>query len=578
VTISDRNEGPGLVAPLCIVAIALILRFVPGWVAPMTMAHFVGLAVGPLFGVLGLLVWWLFARRVRLRERLVGISIVVAILAAGWSAVHTTMQQAMITHATPGLLLLFAGVLVVTRTVAWPSRRWIVVAAVAVALLPWSFLRMAGQVGDLAPEFVARRRPTAEEQFLAARRQPADATTGDAALDDVSTDWPGYRGPFRDGRVHGVSFDTDWNTSPPREVWRRRVGPGWSSFAVAGDRAFTQEQRGDREVIACYSLTDGHEIWAEATTERFEEPSAGPGPRATPTFDDGWLYALGAHGTLQALDASTGERRWQRNLQEDVAAPLPTWGFSSSPLVAEGAVVVFAGAPDGKAVVAYDRETGDLRWTAGEGTLSYSSAHRARIRDVDQVLIATDIGVQSFEPEDGRIAWEHRWPTTQMPRIVQPVVLDGGGSVILATGYGYGSRRLDLERQATGEWIVREEWSSRFLKPYFNGLVCHRGSCYGFDGNIFTCIGADDGERRWKGGRYGHGQVVLLADMNLLLVLTERGEVVLVEATPEAHREVGRFQALSGKSWNHPVVTQGKLLVRNGEEAACFELKALTPG
>jgi len=569
---SRSNEGPGFRVPLIIVALALVLRFVPGWVVPITLVHFISLGVAPLLGILALLVWWMLVRRVPLRERLAGLVLGIGIFVVGAFVAHPTMRQVLVTHGAPTAMIVVVGALVLTRTVPWPRRRWILILSLAVAFLSWSAFRQDGQVGDLAPQLSLRWRTTAEQRFLARHSETPDArSAGNLSLRGAWSDWPGFRGPSRDARILGVSFDTDWQNDPPREIWRRAVGPGWSSFAVAGDLVFTQEQRGAHEVVSCYSLEDGREIWAQGTEDRFEEPAAGPGPRATPTFDSGRIYAVGASGTVQCLDAANGERLWRRNLREDVDAPLPTWGFSSSPLVVGRVVVVFAGAGDGRAAVAYDRETGEMLWAAGQGAFSYSSGHLARIGAVDQVLISSDIGIEALDPEDGRLVWEHRWPTTQMPRIVQPVVLDDD-SVIVATGYGYGSRRLRVERQAAGDWIVQELWSSRFLKPYFNDLVCHEGSCYGFDNKIFTSIDADDGQRRWKGGRYGHGQVVLFPEMDLLLVLTEQGQVVLLEATPVAHREVGRFQALAGKTWNHPVVTQGKLLLRNAEEAACFEL------
>ena len=310
--------------------------------------------------------------------------------------------------------------------------------------------------------------------------------------------------------MRDVSFASDWQARPPKELWRRRVGPGWSSFAVAGERVFTQEQRGAEEVVVSYSLADGSEIWARGDETRFEEAASGAGPRATPTFAGGVLYALGAKGALRALDATTGELLWRRDLTEDVEAPLPIWGFSSSPLVVGEAVLVFAGGDGDRGVVAYRRDTGELLWSSGHGALSYGSAHLATLGGTEQVLMSSDKGLEAFDPEDGTLLWEFSSPLTGAARIVQPVVLEDGASVILATGFGVGSKRLRVERDTAG-WGAEEVWSSRFLKPYFNGLACHEGTCYGFDGKILTAIGADDGERRWKGGRYGHGQLLVLA-------------------------------------------------------------------
>ncbi|MDH3746375.1 MAG: PQQ-binding-like beta-propeller repeat protein [Acidobacteriota bacterium] len=569
----DRGPGPGWKPAVVIVAIALVIRFVPGWVAPMTMAHFIGLGVGPLVGILGLLVWWVFSKRLPRRDKWLGLAMGLLVLVAGFALSHPTMPQVLVMYGLVLLMVAFAATLFLTRSKPWTDRRWILLLVWGLVFLPWLALRQDGQTGALAPELSARWRPTPEEMFLEDRAAAARNGVAPVAT-TAGSDWPGYRGPARDGHARGVTFASDWGKQPPREIWRRRVGPGWSSFAVVGDLVFTQEQRGAEDVVVCYSLTDGSEIWAHGVPERFEEPASGAGPRATPTFSDGRVFALTANSTLVSLDAATGDPHWQRNLIEELGAALPTWAFSGSPLVLGRAVLVFAGAEDGQSVAAYDRDTGERLWSSGTGTMSYGSPHPAVLDGVEQVLMSTDAGLQAFDPQSGDVLWEHAWPLTGMARIVQPVVLDDGKSLILPTGYGEGSRRLNVERGAAGDWRVEEVWSTLSLKPYFNGLVCHRGTCFGFDGRIFTAIGADDGERRWKGGRYGHGQVVLLDDMDLLLVLTEKGDVVLVEATPEAHREVARLPALAGKTWNHPVISQGRLLVRNAEEAACYELGA----
>ena len=570
------STGPAWKAPLAIVAIALGLRFIPGWIAPFTLVHFIFLGVGPVVGVLGLLVWWALNRRVRGREKWLGLVLAVGILVSSFVIAHPTMSQFMVTYGLVLMLAVFLATLLLTREMAWARRRWLLILSLAVALWPWSLVRQDGQVGTLSPELSARWKPTAEDLFLESRSaSPVSSPAAEEAI--AQSDWPGFRGPDRDGKARGARFDVDWESHPPRELWRRRVGPAWSSFAVAGDLVFTQEQRGDQETVVAYSLNDGREIWALGTPERFEEPASGAGPRATPAFDGGTVYALGARGTLLAIDAAGGALSWRRSLVEDVEAPLPVWGFTSSPLVVGRAVIVFAGASDGRSVVAYHRDTGDLLWSAGEGRLSYSSVHGATIGGLDQVLMASEFGLQAFDPATGELWWEHRWPIPDGSRMVQPAMLDGGGTIVLGTGFGEGSRRLSVARAASGEWSVTEVWTSRFLKPYFNDLVCHKDTCYGFDNKIFTAIGIDDGERRWKGGRYGNGQVLLVPEMDLLLVLTEQGEVVLVEATPEEHRELARLQAVEGKTWNHPVISQGKLLVRNAEEAACFELPVADP-
>ncbi len=357
---------------------------------------------------------------------------------------------------------------------------------------------------------------------------------------------------------------------PPRELWRHLIGPGWSSFAVIGHRAYTQEQRGDDELVVCYDLDTGAELWAHHDATRFNELVAGPGPRGTPTFADGRIFALGANGMLNCLDAASGKVVWSADIIKDSGAKTPQWGFSSSPLVAQGVVAVFAGGPEGKSVVGYKADTGELAWSAGEGTLSYCSPELARLDGVDQLLISSDAGLTSIKPDSGEVLWTHRWPAESIARIVQPAVL-GDSDVLIGTGMGIGTRRIHVG-SAADSWPTEELWTSKAIKPYYNDLVIDGDQLYGFDGNIFMCVDLADGKVRWKKRGYGNGQVLLLADEHVLLVLTEEGEVVLVEAKPEKNSEIASFKAIEGKTWNHPVIVHGKLLVANGEEVACFEL------
>jgi outer membrane protein assembly factor BamB len=380
-------------------------------------------------------------------------------------------------------------------------------------------------------------------------------------------DWPGFRGPDRDGVIPGVRIETDWSASPPVELWRRPVGPGVSSFAVHGDLFYTQEQRGNDEVVACYNLTTGKLVWRHSDAARFWESNAGAGPRATPTLSHGRVYALGATGILNALDASTGAVVWSRNAASDTGAKVPTWGISGSPLVVDDLVLVAASGT----LAAYDVATGDSRWIGPHRGGSYSSPQLATIDGVAQILLLSPPGAISLAPADGAVLWEHSWDGGA---IVQPALTANGDLLInaIASSGGIGIRRLALAHGAAG-WTTEERWTSNGLKPFFSDFVVHEGHAFGFDGNILSCIDLADGKRKWKGGRYGNGQLVLLADQDLLLVLSEEGELALVKAAPDAFTEVARFPgALEGKTWNHPVLVGDILLVRNGEAMAAFRL------
>ncbi len=380
----------------------------------------------------------------------------------------------------------------------------------------------------------------------------------------IAAAWPGFRGPRREGTVPGTSVGTDWDSDPPVELWRRAVGPGWSSFAVGGGLAFTQEQRGEDEVVTAYNLETGEPAWRHRDPARFWEATAGAGPRATPTLHGSRLFVFGATGILNALDAVTGFRIWSRDVAADVEAKVPYYGFASSPLVVAGNVIVAAGGR----LVAYDRETGDERWRGESRGASYSSPHLAVLNGAEQILYAGIEGLLSVRPGDGVRLWQYDWRGGV--RIVQPAVA-GNGAVLLSEGEGKGLRRLAVRGDA-GSAVVEESWSSIRLRPYHNDFVLHGGHVYGFDGSILASVDLESGERNWKGGRYGHGQLLLLADQDLLLVLGEQGDLALVRAEPDGFEEVARVDVLQGKTWNHPVLIDDVLLVRNAHEMVALRL------
>lgn len=374
---------------------------------------------------------------------------------------------------------------------------------------------------------------------------------------------------MRDGVVPGVRLREDWTVAPPKEVWRRKVGPGWSSFAATDDRLYTQEQRGEREAVVCYDAHTGAEVWNHEYPSRFWEAVAGAGPRATPTLHDGALFTLGAQGVLCRFEARTGAVAWSRDLRTDAGREPPMWGFSSSPLVVHGCVIVHAGGAADKGLLAYDVQTGAPRWGAPAGDHSYSSPQLATIAGQPCVLMLTNTGLRACDPLTGQARWEHEWKF-EGQRVVQPLVF-GAGSVLLGTMTGAGTRRIDVTNGAAGIEVA-ERWTSLAMKPGFNDFVAHRGHLFGFDNTVFGCIDLETGRKKWKEGRYGNGQVLLLPDGDQLLVVSEQGEIVLLRANPEKHEEQARFSALTGKTWNHPVLVGDRLYVRNSEEAACFQL------
>ncbi len=434
----------------------------------------------------------------------------------------------------------------------------------------WALVRSDGLTSYGFPEFAWRWAETAEARLLAhVDDEPRVLTSVPASKKKTAKHgdvWPGLRGPDRNSVVHSVPIATDWSASPPVELWRRPIGPGVSSIVVRGDLLYTQEQRGEDEIIASYTVSAGQPVWRHRETTRFWDSHVGAGPRATPALSDGRVYAFGAAGIMNALDAATGDVVWSRNAASDTDATVPLFGFVSSPLLVDDVVIVYT-----NTLVAYDRDTGELRWVRPRAGESYNSPRLLTLDGIVQILQLIPSGVTSVAPADGRLLWEHPWPGLG---IVQPALTADGDLLISMnadSAIPLGMRRFSVAHEPGG-WTIEERWTSRGLKPSFSDFVVHDGHAFGFDGAILACIDVEDGARKWKGGRYGQGQLVLLPDQDLLLVLSERGELALVRATSEQFTELARFPAIEGKTWNQPALVGDVLLIRNFQEMAAFRL------
>jgi outer membrane protein assembly factor BamB len=574
---TDTDQSPGRRKPLrvwpgvaAVAAQWLTWQLLPALVPGVALYAIVG---GVLGGGAAVLLWWLFLSRASWAERVGILLLMPAGLVATSYFVHPSIGQGamgmfLYVLAIPALGLALVGSAALGRRLAPPRRSALMAAGVAAACAAFTLVRTGGMTGAGESDFHWRWAPTPEERLLAVGGDEAGPPPAAAGPAGAPAEWPGFRGPGRDGVARGPRVATDWDGTPPAELWRRPVGPAWSSFAVRGGRFYTQEQRGGDEVVACYDLATGRPVWSHRDAARFWESTGGAGPRATPTLSDGRAYTLGATGIVNALDAATGAVVWSRNVATDADQQVPGWGFAGSPLVIDDLVIVAAAGR----LIAYGRDSGEPRWLGPKGGAGYSSPHLATLDGVRQVLLLARAGVTSVDPVTGAPLWEHRWTGDG---IVQPA-LPADGGVLLGSGSGMagaatGVRRLDVTRSAGG-WAAAERWTSAGLKPHFNDLVIHGGHAYGFDGGLLACVDLADGKRRWKDGRYGYGQLVLLADQGVLLVLSEKGGLALVAAEPSGFRELARFPAVQGKTWGHPVIVGDVVLVRNAEEMVALRM------
>jgi outer membrane protein assembly factor BamB len=477
------------------------------------------------------------------------------------------------------LVVLLALLLLLGWLLAFSGLRWwmrIAVPLVAVAALGAMVAPDVSCTGDMLPRVHFRWQPSGSDAVVAYYRgHPDRVTEGPADLaEEHATDFPGYRGAQRDGVVFGPALLRSWS-QPPQALWRHPVGGGYAGFAVAGSGVVTIEQRGGDEAVVCYDRATGKQRWVYQYPDEFQERMGGNGPRATPTIAGGDVFALGAKGRLCCLVGSTGVLKWEVTILDDKDGHNIPWGMSGSPLVYDDVVVVNPGAQGDaakaqkRAVVAYDRETGRPVWSAGEHRASYSSPMLATLAGKRQVLIYDANGVAGYDADgkDGEL-WRHEWKNSQQINVAQPIVLPGD-RVFISAAYGTASAMLQVSRDRD-QWAIKELWQNMKMQSRFTNPVAYQEHLYGLDEGVLACLDAKDGSRNWKGERYGHGQLLLAGDV--LVVLAEDGELALVEATPEAFHELGRFQALEGHTWNYPALADGKAYVRNDREMACYDL------
>lgn len=415
-------------------------------------------------------------------------------------------------------------------------------------------------------------RPTAPDfdKLEQSRAQQARPTTPGTTSTPESSYWSSFRGPNRDGHYEEMPVLTNWPASGLRQLWRQPCGGGYASFAMAEGLAFTIEQRREQEVVAAYEVQTGREVWTHGWSAFFSESMGGDGPRATPAYDEGKLFALGAQGELRCLEALTGELVWSKNILTENSARVPTYGASASPLIVEDKLIVLAGGERGGAVVCYRKQDGERLWTLPDVTPGYAAPMLVALEGERQLMVCLETETVGLNLGDGAVRWRFPWRVlnNQLP-IAQPVQLSSN-RFLLSGGYFTGSTAFEITRSG-GEFVARELWRSKGMKNKFTSSVHWEGHVYGLDEDILVCLDAATGERKWKDGRYGYGQLILASGH--LIILCGNGDLALVTATPERHTERARFSAIRGKTWNHPAINGGRLLVRNGAEMACYDLR-----
>lgn len=473
------------------------------------------------------------------------------------------------------------------------ARRGAFWGTVALLLVGLAMFRVVEVTGSMVPSFAFRWGWLSPDHRLGRLAlippQPIDVVT------TTADDFPQFLGPERSCWIPGPEFGRDWSKQTPKLVWKQSIGAGWSAFSAVNGYAVTMEQRGAEEWVTCYEIATGKPVWGHAIEARHENPLGGVGPRATPTIHQGRVYALGATGVLRCLDGATGKLLWSDDLRKrygvDRSATftgtpldelLVQWGRSGSPLIVDNLVIVPGGGPAGEAknLVAFDAERGKFVWESKnpkeDGTadqISYASPALSTLAGRRQILIVNESTASGHDPTSGERIWSFPWPggSSSMASASQVVVI-GENRALLSKGYGGGAEVIEIgagdggnELKATSVWK-----QPRVLQTKFTNVVVRDGHAYGLSEGILECVELANGKRRWKQGRYEHGQILGVGD--LLLVLSETGELSLVELSPTKFGLLASMPVLEGKSWNNLCLYGRLLLVRNGQEAACYEL------
>lgn len=389
-----------------------------------------------------------------------------------------------------------------------------------------------------------------------------------AAGSAAGLDWPQFRGVNRDGVSAETDLPRSWPAEGPRVVWKRASGEGFSGISVVADRLYTMDSDGMTEYVLALEAGSGKELWRVPAGPKLID-GMGNGPRTTPTLDGGTVYAMGSHGRLLALKAADGATIWEVDLPQAFGAKRPNWGYSGSPLIDGDLLILEVGGKDNRGVVAFEKATGKVRWGALDGDPAYSSPVVMTIGGIKQYVVTRRAGSQTVALRpDGSILWTHPGPFS----VIASALFVPPDKVYVSGGDDAGAVLMRI-KTAGGKATVEELWKTRAMKNHFNNAVLVSNHLYGFDNATFKCFAVATGEQTWASRGLGKGSL-LAADGDLLIVLSDQGTLLLVEATPHAYTELARFQAMEGKAWTAPTLANGRLYLRDQDEIVALEMKA----
>lgn len=370
------------------------------------------------------------------------------------------------------------------------------------------------------------------------------------SLSVSAADWPHFRGPDYNGISKETGWSTQWPANGPKKLWSAKVGIGFATISVSEGRAYTVGHADKKDTIYCFDANTGAEVWKHSYAAELDPKYYEGGPSATPTVEGGRVYTLSKRGLVHCLDAARGTAIWSKNVAEEVKAAMPTWGFAGSVFIAGDLAFVNVGS----AGAALDKKTGKVLWSSGSDEAGYSTAVPFAAAGGPALMFAIKQGVVAVQVKDGKELWRFPWKTQHDVNAADPIL--SGNKVFISSGYNRGGGVFDVSSNPP-----KNLWDNKNMRNHMNSCVLWNGHLYGVDENQLRCIVFDTGEVKWTDKASGKGSL-MLAD-GKLIVLSEKGELLVADASPEGFKPISRAQILGGKCWSAPVLANGKIYARN---------------
>jgi outer membrane protein assembly factor BamB len=385
----------------------------------------------------------------------------------------------------------------------------------------------------------------------------------------TAADWPQWRGLSRDGISQETGLLQSWPQGGPKLVWKAQgLGEGYSSFAVAGNRLYTQGQQGNQEFVLALDVATGKQLWKTPTGRRGDNDK-GNGPRGTPTVDANRVYAIAADGAMVCLDAATGKIVWSTDFARNFGGRNPRWLYSESPLIEGDNVVVVPGG-SGAAIVALNKNTGAVVWKSQSDEPGYSSLVPFDAGGVRGLTVLTARGAVGVNAKNGELLWRYERVGNRVANVATPIVSQG--HVFVSTDYGTGCALLKLTADG-GSVKAGEVYFNRDMRNHYTTSVLLGETLYGFSSDILTAMDFKTGAVRWRHRSVGKGNCI--AADGRLYCMGEQGTAGLIEPSPAAYKEVSRFSIPAGgfPTWTPPVVANGRLYLREQDNLYSFDIK-----